>query len=132
MFDPAKKSTSPEMRKLLEQLEAQKKERSKAVDRLKACADEISKDSHIGAHGPTSDASAGSRSAKDAEPQSEEDTRERLRKSRLARKTTLETLKKTTIRAINDHLTMRYSAEDLERALGEVRVNVNSDGKQAS
>ncbi len=53
------------------------------------------------------------------QPQTEVDTREKLRRSRLARKTTLDTLKKTTIRAINDHLTRRYSPEELERVLND-------------
>lgn len=127
MFDPEENTTSPEMRKLLDQLDNQKKERSRAVSRLKACADEVARDFPEDEAGVQRRATRKLRKLKVVEeaPEPREvelDTREKLRKSRLARKTTLEALKQTTIRTINTHLTRAYSPEELERALNEARA----------
>ena len=127
MFNPAdKQQTSDKMRDLLQQIDDLKKKRTSAVERLKQCVEEVTKD--IGTTTqifkpakheevpPSAPAVNGNGSIDVA--------RERALTARCKRKSSLEDLKRTSVRAVNGAKKTRY----LDPKLVEQAIRLSPDG----
>lgn len=137
MFNPAdKQQVSAEMLDLMQKIDDQKKKRSSAVARLKACAEEVTKDAPDDTKifrlprsksGPVSDDAPAVPAASPSQaPTCMTTQREWAKKARSERKSRLEALKRTTVEAVNGLRKTRYlDPEKLREQLEEASVDSN-------